>query len=48
MLRQSGLATALVGVKNSSHVEENLKAISWQPSKESCEKIETIFALTDK
>ena len=47
VLRQPGLATALVGVKNSAQMEENLKAIGWQPSKENCEKIETIFALTD-
>ena len=47
VLRQAGLITALVGVKNSAQMEENLKATSWQPSKENCEKIETIFALAD-
>ena len=47
VLRQAGLVTALVGVKNSAQMEENLKATSWQPSKENCEKIETIFDLTD-
>tara|TARA_B100000686_G_scaffold185359_1_gene192190 strand:- start:405 stop:1346 length:942 start_codon:yes stop_codon:yes gene_type:complete len=45
VLRQPGLATALVGVKNSAQMEENLKAVGWKPSKENCEKIETIFSL---
>ena len=45
VLRQSGVITALVGVKNSSQMEENIKAIGWQPSKENCKKIEEIFAL---
>ena len=48
VLRQLGLTTALVGVKNSAQMEENLKATGWQPSKENCKKIEAIFALTDK
>ena len=47
VLRQPGLVTALVGVKNSAQMEENLKATGWQPSKDNCEKIETIFALTN-
>ena len=46
VLRQPGLATALVGVKNSAQVEENLKAIGWQPSIENDKKIEEIFALS--
>jgi aryl-alcohol dehydrogenase-like predicted oxidoreductase len=45
VLRQPGIATALVGVKNSAHVEENLKAVGWQPSIENNKKIEEIFAL---
>ncbi len=45
VLRQQGLTTALVGVKNSEQVEENLKAVGWQPSQEHCEKIEKIFEL---
>tara|TARA_B100001123_G_scaffold431836_1_gene553875 strand:- start:1472 stop:2413 length:942 start_codon:yes stop_codon:yes gene_type:complete len=45
VLRQPGLTTALVGVKNSLQVEENLGAIGWQPSKENCKKIEEIFTL---
>ncbi len=45
VLRQPGLATALVGVKNSAQVEENLKAIGWQPSIGNDKKIEEIFAL---
>jgi len=48
VLRQPGLATALVGVKNSVQMEENIQATGWKPSKENCEKIEAIFALTDK
>lgn len=44
VLRQPGLVTALVGVKNSGQMEENLKAIGWQPSKGNCEKIEEIFS----
>jgi len=47
VLRQPGLTTALVGVKNPVHMEENLKSIGWQPSKENCEKIEQIFSSTD-
>ena len=43
VLRQEGLTTALVGVKNPDQVEENLKAIGWEPSIEHCEKIEEIF-----
>lgn len=46
VLRQEGLTTALVGVKNSSQVKENLKAIGWEPSQENCEKIEESFAST--
>tara|TARA_B100001123_G_scaffold163796_1_gene188683 strand:+ start:79 stop:1020 length:942 start_codon:yes stop_codon:yes gene_type:complete len=46
VLRQPGLTTALVGVKNAGQVEENIKAIGWQPSKENCKKIEEIFALS--
>ena len=45
-LRQPGLTTALVGVKNPVQMEENLKSIGWQPSKENCEKIEQIFSST--
>ena len=48
VLRQPGLTTALVGVKNSTHMEENIKATGWQPSKENCEKVEAIFALKNK
>jgi len=45
VLRQPGLATALVGVKNAKQVEENLQAIGWQPSIENSKKVEEIFAL---
>jgi aryl-alcohol dehydrogenase-like predicted oxidoreductase len=45
VLRQPGVATALVGVKNSAQVEENLKAVGWQPSIENDQKIEEIFSL---
>jgi len=47
VLRQPGLTIALVGVKNSSQMEENLKAIGWKPSKENCKKIEEIFVLPE-
>ena len=43
LLRQEGLTTALVGVKNSSQVKENLKAVGWIPSLENCESIEKVF-----
>ncbi|MBT6717555.1 MAG: aldo/keto reductase [Nitrospina sp.] len=46
VLRQPGLATALVGVKNAAQMKENIKAIGWQPSNENCEKIDKIFAPT--
>ncbi len=46
VLRQEGLTTALVGVKNPDQVKENLKAVGWQPSPEHCEKIEKVFELT--
>ncbi len=44
VLRQSGLTTALVGVKNPAQVEENIRATGWQPSPANIEKIEEIFA----
>ena len=47
VLRQPGLTTALVGVKNQVQMEENLKSIGWQPSKVNCDKIEQIFSSTD-
>ena len=47
VLRQPGLATALVGVKNPVQMEENLKSIGWQPSKENCDKIDQIFSSAD-
>ena len=47
VLRQPGLTTALVGVKNPVQMKENLKSIGWQPSKANCEKIEQIFSSTD-
>lgn len=46
VLRQKGLTTALVGVKNPGQVKENLQAVGWQPSPENCERIEKIFELT--
>ncbi|HIK57658.1 MAG TPA: aldo/keto reductase [Nitrospinaceae bacterium] len=44
VLRQAGITTALVGVKNPAQVEENLKAVGWEPSTEHCERIDGIFA----
>jgi aryl-alcohol dehydrogenase-like predicted oxidoreductase len=45
VLRQEGLTTALVGVKNSKQVKENLNAVGWKPSLEDCERIEKVFEL---
>lgn len=41
--RQPGLASALVGVKNESQVEENLESVGWEPSLEQQKKIAEIF-----
>ena len=41
--RQPGLATALVGVKNESQMQENLPSIGWQPSADQQKEIEEIF-----
>ncbi|MBT5869601.1 MAG: aldo/keto reductase [Nitrospinaceae bacterium] len=43
VLRQEGLTTALVGVKNPAQVGENLKSVGWKPSAIHCAKIEEIF-----
>ena len=45
VLRQEGLVTALVGVKNSKQVQENMGAVGWRPSEKNCEIIEKIFEL---
>ena len=45
VLRQQGLSTALVGVKNSEQVKENLNAVGWQPSQDHCKRIEKIFEM---
>lgn len=45
VLRQQGLSTALVGVKNSGQVKENLNAVGWQPSQDHCKRIEKIFEM---
>lgn len=42
-LRQPGLTSALVGVKNPGQVGENIKAVGWEPDKLYQEKMETIF-----
>ncbi len=44
VLRQPGIATALVGVKNEKQMEENVKATGWEPEPEFQEQIEEIFA----
>ncbi len=44
VLRQPGLTTALVGVKNEKQVEENLPAVGWTPSLHQVEEIEAIFS----
>ena len=41
--RQPGLTTALVGVKNESQMEENLRSVGWELSANQQEKIEAIF-----
>jgi aryl-alcohol dehydrogenase-like predicted oxidoreductase len=41
VIRQKGLTTALVGVKNPKQVEENLAAVGWEPEQDS--RIEEIF-----
>ena len=41
--RQRGLTTALVGVKNESQMEENLRSVGWQPSADQQQEIEAIF-----
>ena len=43
VLRQPGLTTALVGVKNEQQVEETLPAVDWKPGYHQKEEIETIF-----
>jgi aryl-alcohol dehydrogenase-like predicted oxidoreductase len=43
VVRQQGLTTALVGVKNPGQVGENLEAVGWEPSAIHCERIEEIF-----
>jgi len=40
---QRGVATALVGVKNESQMEENLRSVGWELSGDQQEKIEEIF-----
>jgi len=44
VIRQPGVATALVGVKNEKQMEENLLAVGWEPSAEQRKEIEKIFA----
>ena len=41
--RQPGLTTALVGVKNESQMQENLRSVGWELSANQQEKIEEIF-----
>lgn len=41
--RQPGLTSALVGVKNSRQMEENINAVGWEPSALHQDKIEAIF-----
>ncbi len=44
VLRQPALATALVGVKNAKQMEDNLKAVGWQPGPDNDKEIDSIFA----
>lgn len=44
-IRQRGMTSALVGVKNASQMEENIKALGWEPEPLYRDKIEKIFAV---
>lgn len=44
VLQQPGLTTALVGVKNPAQMEENIKAVGWQPPVETAKEIDRLFA----
>ena len=43
VIRQSGLTTALIGVKNANQMEENLQAVGWQPGAEQKQSMDEIF-----
>ena len=45
VVRQPGVASALVGVKNDRQVEENLKSAGWQPDAPVQDEIDRIFAV---
>ncbi|MFQ5449785.1 MAG: aldo/keto reductase [Nitrospinaceae bacterium] len=45
VIRQPGLTTALVGVKNENQVPENLAALGWQPEPDQQNEIEMVFAV---
>ena len=47
VIRQPGVASALVGVKNDRQVAENLKSIGWQPEPAVQEEIDKIFAVAE-
>ena len=45
VVRQPGVTTALVGVKNAQQMEDNLNSVGWEPDQSHQEKIEEIFAV---
>ncbi|MBI4384672.1 MAG: aldo/keto reductase, partial [Nitrospinae bacterium] len=44
VVRRPGVASALVGVKNAGQMEDNVKAVGWEPGPPNLEKIEEIFS----
>jgi aryl-alcohol dehydrogenase-like predicted oxidoreductase len=45
VVRQPGVTTALVGVKNAQQMEDNLNSVGWEPDQSHQERIEEIFAV---
>jgi aryl-alcohol dehydrogenase-like predicted oxidoreductase len=43
VLRQPGVASALVGVKNDKQMEDNIAAVGWAPEPDQSQSIDTIF-----
>ncbi|QPJ66875.1 MAG: aldo/keto reductase [Candidatus Nitrohelix vancouverensis] len=45
ILQQPAMATALLGFKNETHVEENLQAIGWKLGEDQAREIDAIFSV---
>ncbi|MCA9484840.1 MAG: aldo/keto reductase [Nitrospina sp.] len=43
VLRQPGLASALVGVKNPGQMEDNIQAVGWAPPEETARELDALF-----